>query len=164
MDTTDYPIILEAATKFVLLCYGLNDCADINEARVRSWERKMSRNVLEPPKLRSLPPTKEAFYQNVLHVHFAAAVMKGSLQPDPPSLSPLDHGWYTMPDCEMLLPRVTADDTVMAPDALLKLVKCGCKSAEPCATKQCRCQKNHLKCTFLCHCRGCGECKNPFSC
>ena len=34
--------------------------------------------------------------------------------------------------------------TVMAPYALLKLVKCSWKSAESCATKQCSCQKKTI--------------------
>ena len=76
--------IQRASSKFILSCYGLSACADLTEARVRSWERKMGRNVLEPPKLKSLPPTIVAFHHNVLRAHQAAAIMKGSLNPDPP--------------------------------------------------------------------------------
>ena len=75
--------IQRASSKFILSCYGLSACADLTEARVRSWERKMGRNVLEPPKLKSLPPTVEAFNQNVQRAHLAASIMKGSLNPDP---------------------------------------------------------------------------------
>ena len=97
VDKADYGSILHASSQFMLCCYGLRECADLNEARVRSWERKMSRNVLEPPKMRSLPPTEVAFYENVLRAHLAAALMKGSINPDPPALSPTKHGWYTLP-------------------------------------------------------------------
>ena len=152
--------IQRASSKFILSCYGLSACADLTEARVRSWERKMGRNVLEPPKLKSLPPTVEAFNQNVLRAHLAASIMKGSLNPDPPPLSPKDYGWYTPTGHDMLLPQVTPEGTIMAPSALIKLIKCGCKTTEPCSTKQCSCKKHSLKCTFLCHCRASGSCKN----
>ena len=65
----------------------------------------------------SLPPYEVAFYENVLRAHLAAAIMKGSINPDPSALSPTEHGWYTLPSSENIFPRVTPDDTAMAPDA-----------------------------------------------
>ena len=120
----------------------------------------MGRIVLEPPKLKSLPPTVAAFQQNVLRAHLAAAIMKGSLNPDPPPLSPNDYGWYTPTGHDMLLPQVTPEGTIMASSALIKLIICGCKNTEPCSTKHCSCNKHSLKCTFLCHCRASDNCKN----
>ena len=59
-----------------------------------------------------------AFYENVVRAHLAAALMKGSINPDPPALSPTKHIWYTLPGSENIFPRVTPDGTDMAPDAL----------------------------------------------
>ena len=77
----------------------------------------MARNVLEPPKLKSLPPTEIPFRQNVLRAHIVAVIMKGSLNPDPPALSPTDHGRYSPAGHDILLPKVTPEGTKMAPGA-----------------------------------------------
>ena len=149
-----------AATRFLLAVYGMPQCQNLTEARVLSWERKMGRNVLEPPKLKTLPPTQIAFRENVKRAHLAAATMKFSHNPDPPPLTSTDYGWYKPDGFDILLPIITPEGTKMAPEALIKLIKCGCKSAEPCSTNHCTCRKTNLKCTFLCFCHGCGECRN----
>ena len=112
-------------------------------------EKKMARNVLEPPKLKSLPPTEVLFRQNVLRAHLAAATMKVCLNPDPPQLITTEFGWYLPEGFDILLPRVTPEGTKMAPDALIKVIKCQCKTDTPCRTKQYTYRKHTLKCTFL---------------
>ena len=75
--------IEEAATRFILAEYGMSHCQTLTEARVISWKRKMERNVLEPPKLKSLPPTLAAFQENVKRAPLAVATMKYSFNPYP---------------------------------------------------------------------------------
>ena len=120
----------------------------------------MARNALEPPKLCSLPPTDVSFNQNILRAHLAAAIMKSSLRPDPPNLNPEQYGWHCPDGFELLLPVVTPEGTVMAPPALIKLVKCGCKSQSPCFSNRCTCKQNSLRCTFLCICHNGENCNN----
>ncbi len=50
-----------------------------------------------------------------------------------------------------LLPIAT--DQQPAPNHLLQLVRCGCKT--DCASKRCTCKKHGLECTVMC-----GECKD----
>ena len=158
--TKDLREVEEAASNFMLAVYGFSQCSSLTEARVLSWQRKMRRNVLEPPKLKSLPPTQPTFNENVKRAHLAAAVMKHSLQPDPPPLVTTDCGWYKSEGFEVILPVSIPEGTAMAPEALIKLIKCGCKSADPCSKNHCTCRKTGLKCTFLCLCHASDDCRN----
>ena len=83
--TKDVDTIQKACSWFLLQCYHLPECLDLNEAHVRSWEKKMARKVLEPPK-------HFLFRQNVLRAHLAAATMKVYLNPDPPQLITTEFG------------------------------------------------------------------------
>ena len=86
-STYNISLVQKAATDTTLCHYGLSQCSTLSEARVISWERKMARNGLEPPKLCSLPPTDTSFKENVLRAHLAAAIMKSSLDSDPLTLT-----------------------------------------------------------------------------
>ena len=79
--------------------------------------------------------------------------MKVCLNPDPPQLITTEFGWYSPEGFDILLPRVTPEGTKMAPDVLIKVIECQCKTDTPCRTKQCICRKHTLKCTFLRKCR-----------
>ena len=163
--TKDVDTIQKACSWFLLQCYHLPECSDLNEAHVRSWE-KIACNVLEPPKLKSLlPHTEISLRQNVLRVHLAAATMKGCLNPDPPQLITTEFGWYSPEGFDILLPRVTLEGINMAhgPDTLIKVIKSQCKTDTPCRTKQCICRKHTLKCTFLCKCRSTDICNNTLN-
>ena len=157
---SDLQVIQRAATDMTLCHYGFSRCRTLSEARVLSWEKKMGRNALEPPKLCSLPPTDTAFAQNILRAHHAAAIMKSSLNQDPPMLDPKKFGWQSPDGHDFLLPVVTPEGTEMAPPALIKLVKCGCKTQSPCSNNICSCRKNSLCCTFLCNCHSGEHCNN----
>ena len=98
--------------------------------------------------------------ENVLRAHLAAAIMKSSLDSDPPNLNPEQYGWHTPEGFDFLLPVVTPEGTDMAPPALIKLVKCGCKSQSPCSNNKCSCKQNSLRCTFLCICHNGDNCNN----
>ena len=159
-STYNISLVQKAATDTTLCHYGLSQCSTLSEARVILWERKMARNAFEPPKLCSLPPTDTSFKENVLRAHLAAAIMKRSLDSDPPNLNPEQYWWYTPEGFDFLLPVVTPEGTDMAPPALIKLVKCGCKSQSPCSNNKCSCKQNSLRCTFLCICHNGDNCNN----
>lgn len=156
----DLSNIRKAAIATTLCNYGMSNCNTLSYARVASWERKMARNALEPPKLCSLPPTDISFEQNILRAHLAAAVMKSSLDQDPPKLNPEQYGWQKPEGFDFLLPLVAPEGTTMAPPALMKLIKCGCKSQSPCSSNRCSCKQNSVRCTFLCACHSSDNCNN----
>ena len=57
------------ATHFILSCYGRPACTSLTDARQKIWSRKVSQSIGAAPKLQSLPPTNEAFAENVARTH-----------------------------------------------------------------------------------------------
>lgn len=156
----EYNKVLAEARAFILACYNMRDCESLSEARVKVWQNKMKRKVLEPPKLCSLPPTETAFRENALRAHLAVCVMLSCLENDPPSLDPTKHGWYRPEGSTVLHPVVVPPHTPLAPSDLLKFIRCGCASDKPCASRRCTCKSNGLRCTLFCSCRGEEDCSN----
>ena len=113
----------------------------LTEARLRMWQNTMKRNALEAPKLFPLPPTEAAFKENALRGHLAVVIWRECLEADPPLHSQTDHGWHYSDDGRaVLMPTVVPDNTPLAPDSLLKVVKRGCRSDRPCAKRRCTCR------------------------
>ena len=151
LPVASYQKMIEQATQFVLACYQISDKKTMTEARVHAWKSKMRKNTLEVPKLCSLPPTSEAFGQNVLRAYHQTELWLNSLKSDPPSINPTDHGWTRIDGSTMLIPTIVPNDIPLAPKELLKVIKCGCDNKHPCATNRCGCRSQDLRCTlFLC--------------
>ena len=98
------------------------------------WSSKVGRSMAGVPKLASLPPTTEAFGENVARAHLQGAVWKNALEPDPPALEPTENGWSCEDSSKSLTPTTLPDDTPLAPVELLKLIKCSCGSELACKT------------------------------
>ena len=49
----------------------------------------------------------------------------------------------------------------VAPDDILKMIKCSCDSATPCNSRRCGCQNANMACTSFCTCQGGDGCFNP---
>ena len=58
--------------------------------------------------------------------------MYAALESDPPSLNPPDYGWKADDVNKTLYPTAVAEGVCMAPDCILKLIRCGCDSETPC--------------------------------
>ena len=81
--------IIEEVTAFMAACYGVKSLETSNMSQVRGevWSRRMGRkNVTKAPELKALPPTKEAFKENVKWAHFQSAIWKSALNSEPPAL------------------------------------------------------------------------------
>ena len=85
--------VVDQATHFMLACYGQQRCHSMMEACQQMWFSKVSRSKASAPKLCSLPPTSEAFEQNVARVHLQVAIWFHALDPNPPVLDPTPYGW-----------------------------------------------------------------------
>ena len=120
-----------------------------------------NKNITAAPALKTIPPTSEAFRQNVLRAHFQIAVWKAAPLADPPSCDPTEYGWSRDETSKTLTPETLPPGIDMAPPEVLELLRCGCSSDEPCSTQRCGCQTRHLPCTFYCACRGESRCRNP---
>ncbi len=91
------------------------------------------------PELKTLPPTTEAFEQNVLRAHIQTAIWKSTNEPDPPQLNPTEYGWTRDEAKKSLNPVMVPSEVKMAPPEVLELVRCGCSSSNSCSTARCSC-------------------------
>lgn len=151
---------VEQATKFILSCYGHPECGSMTEARQKIWSTKVSRSIAGAPKLQSLPPTNEAFRENVARAHLQVAIWRQALQSDRPDLDPLQHGWERQTGSPALTPTTFPENVAAAPPELLQLIKCSCDSDMPCRTKRCGCYNAGMACTMFCNCDGGQGCFN----
>ena len=110
-------------------------------------------------KLRVLPPTTEAYEQHVRRAHLQAAIWRSALEADPPVLNPAYYGWSISTHTSKLEPVALPANVL--PESVLKMIKCGCSSSQPCATARCSCSTAHISCSIFCACSGDKECRNP---
>ena len=157
--------IASQATEFITACYGkhVEGSTTMTECRQKIWAYKTCRGRASAPKLRSLPPTSAAFLENVKRCHYQVCNWKSALLPDPPSMSPTEFGWETDIENKTLLARSLPDATALAPDYILKLIRCSCHSGVPCKAGNCSCLRNQLTCTVFCACEGSRLCCNPYT-
>ena len=153
--------VLEQSTSFMLSCYCHPECSSLTDARQKIWARKVSRSIGAAPKLQSLPPTHEAFTENVARAHLQVAIWKQALELNPPNVDPLTHGWTRHNGSTYLTPTTVPDNVPLAPDDILKMIKCSCDSATPCNSRRCGCQNANMACTSFCTCQGGDGCFNP---
>ena len=103
-----------------------------------------------------LPPTKNSLCKHVLRSNHQAAIWRRALEGLPTVPSPHQQGWLITDG------GITIDwtDQRPAPDELLELTHCGCKTG--CGTMRCSCKKALMKCTDACSCKDCSN-KKPCS-
>jgi len=152
--------ITKQATAFMCRCYNSPYAATMTEARIKAWLTKTGRkSASKLPKLCSLPPTMEAFEENVKRAHFQCAIWRKALQ-EPPNLDPTKYGWSRDEDTKSLQPVMLPSSKSPAPDYILKLVCCSCASESPYSSSKCGCVAANLACTVFCHCQGSSVCRN----
>ena len=161
IGNTDVPMdeVLLEATQSVARCYGCASSERMSATRYEVWIGNISkRKVTGAPKLKSLPPTYEAFEQNVRRAHFQVSVWKAALEKDPPEL------WREKDEASRSLLQVTLSVGVaLAPMDVLKVIRCGCATDQPCATVRCMCGSAQMSCTIYCGCHGMEECCNRWT-
>ena len=157
----NWPEVLKQATKFIASCYGQSKTNSMSEARVSVWTSKTGKSgATVTPKLCSLPPTTEAFIENVKRAHLQTCIWKNALQLDPPDLEPTSYGWIKESRTKSLLPTTVPTNVQLAPNHILKLIRCTCSSEQPCKSSRCACNKSRLPCTMFCACQTSIECCN----
>ena len=78
--------VVSEATSFISKCYGIKNDGDMSEMRYALWSTKMAnRKITSAPKLKSLPPTADAFAQHVYRAHYQTMIWKSALSSSPPS-------------------------------------------------------------------------------
>jgi len=84
--------------------------------------------VTSAPELKTLPPTTEAFEENVRRAHFQTVIWKSALHSSPPSLDATKFGWMRDAVTKSLTPVSLPSDTDVAPREILEMIRCGCSS------------------------------------
>ena len=69
------PAVIEQATLFMTACYG-QKCDTMSNARLTAWAAKTGKGQVSTPRLCSLPPTTEAFVENVKRAHHQASIWR----------------------------------------------------------------------------------------
>ena len=108
---------------------------DSMNMRLKVWASRTGRASATPPKLCSLPPTTEAFVENVKRAHYQAIVWRSHEESNPPKLNRELFGWTKDEKRKTLRPTYLPHNTELAPKYIMRLIKCGCKSATPCSTR-----------------------------
>ena len=152
--------ITAQATPLILACCGQTKCTSLIGARQKMWAKKVGQCMAAAPKLASLPPTNEAFNENVGRAHLQVAVWRNALQPDPPAIDTTAFGWSLKEASKTLIPTTLPSYTPLAPDDLLKPVRCSCSSETPCKTHICGCSSASLACLVFSACQGGQGCFN----
>ena len=83
----DWSTVMKQATTFTAACYGQPNATSMSEARISAWTERIGRpGANHTPNLASLPPTTEAFAENVKCAYLQTCIWKNALQLHPPSL------------------------------------------------------------------------------
>ena len=92
-----------------------------------------------------LPPTEGATLYHSLRVHLQLVIWQGYSE-----ITPTSWGWKVTDDAKYI-PRM--NDNAPAPQSLLKIVHCSCKSMYD--SQRCSCKKLYLFCALACkNCHG----------
>ena len=126
----------------------------MTEFRVKIWCSKAGKSGSLLVKLCSLPPTNDAFVENINICHLQVAIWKAALLQSPLTMDPTNHGWE-LDHQGIRLPRTVPTGTLSAPADILNLIHCNCKTSG-CLTAACSCSK-----IVFCLCKGWDACKNP---
>ena len=100
----------------IVSCYGYSESASLPDARQKIWSLRVARSIDAAPKIQTLPPTNEAFVENVARAHLQVAIWKQALQRNPPNMDPLTHGWTQRGGSTSITLTTIADDVTLTPD------------------------------------------------
>ena len=151
--SADIETATEQAMLFISDCYGYKT-ASMTDCRIQLWIQKTSKARKSAPPLKTLPPTDEAFTENVKRAILQIIIWYSTMEADPPDTDPTLYGWLKDIVNKVLVAVGLPDNVSTAPEAVLNMIKCGCSSTSPCSTKRCSCSSASVSCSIMCKCRG----------
>ena len=158
--------VVGQATKFISACYSVKSKSNdetMSNLRCKIWLSKFGKGSATAPKLQTLPPSTEAFAENVKRAHLQTAVWKSAVLFHPPIVDPQEYGYVKIESSKTLLPTTVPDGIPLAPADVMKLIKCNCGSDSPCRTMRCSCNQSKLPCTLFCNCNASTDCLNELN-
>ena len=99
-------------------------------------------------RVKTIPPTNEAFKENSMRAHFQACICKAALDEEPPNLEPLKFGWVKDDSAKSLGAIPLPQDISLAPAEVLKTIQCTCSSDQPCSSLRCGYASVKLPCSL----------------
>jgi len=139
-DTSQADIIT-SGEKALVVIYGGKSSDTLNTLRCHRFVEKMSRSTISI-EMKALPPTSAAAKYHSMQVYYQVQVWLGNN-----CLVPTEWGWKV----EKGFMSAIMSDMPPAPENLLKLVRCSCRT--DCSTARCSCRKHGFDCSSAC-----GEC------
>lgn len=103
------PEVIAQATRFISACYGMKKSRDMSHTRLLVWGKKSGKGHSSSPNLAVLPPTREAFTENVKRALFQTVLWR-SINVNP-VLSPEEYGWKRDTANKTLCPTSLSDNT-----------------------------------------------------
>jgi len=132
-----------AGRKAMLLLYGCKTLESNNSLRHRMLVEKVAAaNSFATPE--RLPPTDSSTKYHSFRTYFQIQIWKSRQE----SINAEAWGWFLKNNSYY----PTVCDMPPAPDYLLNMIRCSCKTK--CATSRCGCKRNGLPCSAAC-----GECQ-----
>ena len=143
LASTSLSCVRRYGQSLISALYEGSDSETLDELRYKRFTSKVISSC-SSVQVQSLPPTSDAAAFHSLRVFYQTQLWMGNT-----SLNPLDYGWQIVN--EVLLPvKMTLPP---APEKLLQIVRCGCKTG--CDSKKCSCRRHGLDCSSACKdCRG----------
>ena len=141
MDDTTRSEVEQAGEEVFIALFNGKEGEGLNYLRYKKFVHKatVSKSVVE---VQSLPPTTSAARMHSFRTYLQVQTWLGN------ELNPTEWGWRMVENKYVPIKTTVAP----APERLLKVVKCSCKSN--CDTRRCSCRKHCLACT-----EGCSECR-----
>ena len=139
----------KAGEKAIACLYGGQPNESLDKLRHRKFCEKVSTST-SPVQVHTLPPTAAAARYHSMRVYYQVQEWIGQAE-----LDPQQWGWDLV-DGKL---NPTTTDLPPAPQELLKIVHCNCRS--DCSSQRCTCRKMGLECSVACgECRGtsCSNC------
>ena len=127
--------IVNAGEELVALLYGCS----LDDLRYKNYKKQLykSGSIQKDVDLRRLPPTSSSTKYHSLRVYHQVQEWLGI------NLDPLSYGWEIHE--HKLSPKTS--DIGIAPESVLKKLKCGCKTS---CNKNCSRRKININCTDFC--------------
>ena len=122
IGNVDAPLqhVIDQASRFISACYGMKDSTDMSHTRLLVWGKKNGKGHSSSPNLASLPPTREAFIENVKRAHFQTVLWR-TINIDPRQMKPEEFGGKMDTDNKSPSLIGLPDDTKPAPDVAAKV-------------------------------------------
>lgn len=142
-DCCQHSDIEAAGRKAMLLLYGCKTLESTNALRYRMFVEKVARakSFVTPERL---PPTDASTKYHSFRTYFQLQIWKSTEE----TIDAEQWGWYNKNNSYY----PTACDKRPAPNYLLNMIRCSCKTK--CATSRCGCKRNGMPCSAAC-----GECQ-----